>query len=97
MTHIINTPLARQNVLLLLSSCIPYSITYDDLVFILHGVTESKLPITVQSYKHPTYTEYLILGINYPISILVPNSKIPLLFRKKSQKIKSPKKAKITP
>lgn len=95
--YIINTPLARQNVLLLLSRRKPYSIYYDDLVFILHGVTEAKLPITVQSYKHPTYTEYCILGINYPISILVPNSKIPLLFRKKSQKINRPKKAKITP
>ena len=95
--HIINTPLARQNVLLLLSRRKPYSITYDDLVFILHGVTEAKLPITVQSYKRPTYTEYLILGIKYPLSILVPNSKIPLLFRKKSQKNQYHKKAKITP
>lgn len=95
--HIINTPLARQNVLLLLSSCIPYSITYDDLVFILHGVTKANVRLTVQSDEHPTYTEYFILGINYPISIFVPNSKIPLLFRKKSQKNKYPKKAKITP
>ena len=97
MTHIINTPLARQNVLLLLSSCIPHSIYYDDLVFVLHGVTKANVRLTVQSDEHRTYTEYVILGITYPIGILVPNSKIPLLFRKKSQKIKSPKKAKITP
>ena len=95
--HIINTPLARQNVLLLLSRRKPYSITYDDLVFILHGVTKANVRLTVHSDEHPTYTEYLILGINYPISILVPNNKIPLLFRKKSQKNKYPKKAKITP
>ena len=95
--HIINPPLARQNALLLLSRRKPYSITYDDLVFILHGVTKANLRLTVQSDEHPTYTEYLILGINYPVSIIVPNNKIPLLFRKKSQKINSPKKAKITP
>ena len=94
MTHIINTPLARQNVLLLLSSCIPYSITYDDLVFILHGVTKYNLRLTVKSNEHGSYTEYFILGINYPVSILVPNNKIPLLFRKKSQKNKYPKKPK---
>ena len=86
MTHIINTPLARQNLVLLLSSCIPYTITYDDLVFILHSVTKYNLRLTVKSKEHRSYTEYLILGINYPVSILVPNSKIPLLFRKKSQK-----------
>ena len=97
MTHIINTPLARQNLLLLLSSCIPYSITYHDLVFILHGVTKYNLRLTVKSDEHPTYTEYFILGINYPISILVPNDKIPLLIRKKSQKNQYPKKDKITP
>lgn len=83
--HIINTPLARQNVLLLLPRCIPYSITYDDFVLILHSVTKANLRLAVQSYEHRAYyTEYLILGINYPLSILVPNNKIPLLFRKKS-------------
>ena len=92
--HIINTPLARQNVLLLLSRRKPYSITYDDLVFILHSVTKANLRLTVQSDEHPTYTEYLILGIKYPVSIIVPNNKIPLLFRKKSQKSIAPKKPK---
>ena len=95
--HIINTPLARQNLLLLLSSRKPHSIYYDDLVFVLHGVTKANVRLTVQSEEHRTYTEYVILGINYPVSIIVPNNKIPLLFRKKSQKINSPKKAKITP
>ena len=95
--HIINTPLARQNVLLLLSRRLPYSIYYDDLVFILHSVTKANVRLTVKSKEHRVCTEYLILGINYPVSIIVPNNKIPLLFRKKSQKINSPKKAKITP
>lgn len=91
---IITTPLARQNVLLLVSKP---TLRYLNPVRLLFETTEAKLPITITCNKYQGYTKFDIWGIKYPLGIFVTNRKIPLLFRKKSQKNPTPKKAKLAP